>query len=63
MRTMASLHLSKTGKEWTEYMSNPNFGKVKMYSSEWMTLDFKSLEQNKVIPENTFLVFTSSFKL
>lgn len=38
MRTMTSLHLSDTGKEWTDFMTG--FGKVKMYSSEWMVLDF-----------------------
>lgn len=41
MRTMVSLHLSKSGKEWTDYMQG--FGEVKMYSSEWMVLDFKHL--------------------
>lgn len=39
-----------------------DYGVGKMYSSEWMVLDFTDLEKGSVIPRDTFIVFWSSMQ-
>ncbi|KAL4469402.1 hypothetical protein ABPG74_004655 [Tetrahymena malaccensis] len=60
IRVQTAMSLSQSGIQWAEYMSQ--YGAVKMYSSEWMILDYSKLQKGKEIPNNTFIVLSSSYQ-
>ncbi|EAR88632.2 phospholipase B-like protein (macronuclear) [Tetrahymena thermophila SB210] len=60
IRVQTATSLSQSGMQWAEYMSK--YGAVKMYSSEWMILDYSKLQKGKEIPNNSFIVLSSSYE-
>ncbi|KAL4487942.1 hypothetical protein ABPG72_022802 [Tetrahymena utriculariae] len=60
IRVQTATSLSQSGIQWAEYMSQ--YGAVKMYSSEWMILDYSKLQKGKEIPNNSFIVLSSSYE-